>query len=58
MLVVWEELDLRAAARVVGLSPGAAVVRLHRARRRLRTALEIDDRRANRREALTMEVER
>lgn len=38
-LVVWEQLDLRSAAAVVGCSPGAAAVRLHRARRRLRPLL-------------------
>lgn len=38
-LVVWEELDLRTAAAVAGCTPGAAAVRLHRARRRLRPFL-------------------
>jgi RNA polymerase sigma-70 factor (ECF subfamily) len=38
-LVVWEQLDLRTAAGVAGCSPGAAAVRLHRARRRLRPHL-------------------
>jgi len=38
-LVVWEQLDLRTAAAVAGCSPGAAAVRLHRARRRLRPFL-------------------
>jgi RNA polymerase sigma factor (sigma-70 family) len=38
-LVVWEQLDLRTAAAVAGCSPGAAAVRLHRARRRLRPHL-------------------
>jgi len=35
LLTEWEELDIRAAALVVGCSTGAARVRLHRARRRL-----------------------
>ena len=39
-LVVWEQLDLRSAAEVSGCTPGAAAVRLHRARRRLRPFLE------------------
>lgn len=34
-LVAWEDLDLRAAAQVVGCSAGTFAVRLHRARRRL-----------------------
>jgi RNA polymerase sigma-70 factor (ECF subfamily) len=38
-LVVLEQLDLRTAAAVAGCSPGAAAVRLHRARRRLRPFL-------------------
>lgn len=39
LLVVWEQLDVRTAAGVVGCSAGAAEVRLHRARRRLRGVL-------------------
>ncbi|MEZ0493272.1 RNA polymerase sigma factor [Kineococcus sp. TBRC 1896] len=38
-LVVLEDLTLTEAATVLGLSPGAAKTRLHRARTRLRTAL-------------------
>jgi RNA polymerase sigma-70 factor (ECF subfamily) len=38
-----EELDLAAVARIEGCSPGAAKVRLHRARQRLRQILEVDD---------------
>ena len=40
MLTVWEQLDVRTAATVVGCSTTAAHVRLHRARRRLRVLLE------------------
>jgi RNA polymerase sigma-70 factor (ECF subfamily) len=39
-LVTWHGLDVRAAAQVVGCSPPAFTVRLHRARRRLAAALE------------------
>ena len=39
MLVAWERLDLRGAASALGISYGAAKVRLHRARRRLRESL-------------------
>lgn len=42
LLVSWEQLDVRTAAGVVGCSPAAAAVRLHRARRRLRRALHTD----------------
>ncbi len=38
-LVYWEQLDTRTAAKVIGSNPGAAAVRLHRARRRLREVL-------------------
>jgi RNA polymerase sigma-70 factor (ECF subfamily) len=38
-LIVWDELDHRAAARVLGCSPNAVAVRLHRARARLRDEL-------------------
>jgi RNA polymerase sigma-70 factor (ECF subfamily) len=39
-LVAWEELGVAAAATVVGCTPGAFAVRLHRARRRLVRAVE------------------
>jgi RNA polymerase sigma-70 factor (ECF subfamily) len=39
LLIAWEGLAPREAAAVVGVSPAAVYVRLHRARRRLRTAL-------------------
>lgn len=40
LLVSWEGLSPSEAARVIGISPLAARSRLHRARRRLRTAVE------------------
>src|SRR6185312_13805865 len=40
MLTVWDGLGHRDAARVAGCSVGAFAVRLHRARRRLRTELD------------------
>src|SRR4051794_16832625 len=40
-LIAWEGLTPAQAAAVLGLSPGAARVRLHRARTRLRAALDI-----------------
>jgi RNA polymerase sigma-70 factor (ECF subfamily) len=40
MLVAWDGLDGTRAARALGCSRGAFAVRLHRARRRLATALE------------------
>lgn len=40
LLVEWERLEVRSAALVVGISTGAARVRIHRARRRLATLLE------------------
>jgi RNA polymerase sigma-70 factor (ECF subfamily) len=43
-LVTWHGLDLRAAASVVGCTPPAFAVRLHRARRRLNAALRAADR--------------
>jgi len=43
-LVTWHGLDLRAAASVVGCTPPAFAVRLHRARRRLNAALRATDR--------------
>ena len=39
-LVAWEQLSLRDAARVLGCSPVACRVRLHRAKRRLAAHLE------------------
>lgn len=49
LLVAWDELGNREAAKVVGCSTAAFAVRLHRARRRLARALEIErgDRPAN-----------
>jgi len=38
-----DELDLAAIARIEGCSTGAAKVRLHRARQRLRQILEADN---------------
>jgi RNA polymerase sigma factor (sigma-70 family) len=43
LLVAWEQLDARSAARVAGCTATAAAVRLHRARRRLRQALPPQD---------------
>jgi RNA polymerase sigma-70 factor (ECF subfamily) len=40
VLIGWEQLDQRAAAEVLGCSVAAVKVRLHRARRRLETALQ------------------
>jgi RNA polymerase sigma-70 factor (ECF subfamily) len=37
MLVAWEGLDNEGASRVLGITPQAFAVRLHRARRRLET---------------------
>jgi RNA polymerase sigma factor (sigma-70 family) len=42
MLVAWEGLEPAQLARVLGISRGTANVRLHRARRRLATALAAD----------------
>ena len=39
MLVVWDGLEHRAAAKVMGCTTGALTVRVHRARRRLARAL-------------------
>lgn len=39
MLVAWEGLDVKEAARALGCTAAAAAVRLHRARRRLQRAL-------------------
>ena len=41
-LAIWEELDSKDAAAVLGCTPGAFQVRLHRARNRLRRRLERD----------------
>lgn len=40
MLVAWEGLDNERAARVLGITPQAFAVRLHRARRRLEAKVE------------------
>jgi RNA polymerase sigma-70 factor, ECF subfamily len=40
LLTSWEDLDIRTAASVLGISANAAGVRLHRARRRLAALLE------------------
>jgi RNA polymerase sigma factor (sigma-70 family) len=42
MLIAWEGLEPAQLARVLGISRGTANVRLHRARRRLATALAAD----------------
>ena len=39
MLAAWEELDSRSASRVLGCTPAAYRLRLHRARRKLEAAL-------------------
>jgi RNA polymerase sigma-70 factor (ECF subfamily) len=39
LLVTWEDLPVRMAARAAGCSPAAFAVRLHRARRRLAALL-------------------
>jgi DNA-directed RNA polymerase specialized sigma24 family protein len=38
-LIVWDELDNQAVARILGCSPNTVAVRLHRARARLRAQL-------------------
>jgi RNA polymerase sigma-70 factor, ECF subfamily len=43
MLIAWEELDHRAAAEVMGCSTAAFTVRLHRARRKLASALAVEE---------------
>ncbi|MBB1243146.1 sigma-70 family RNA polymerase sigma factor [Streptomyces durbertensis] len=43
MLVSWDGLEPQTAARVMGCSRGAFLVRLHRARRRLEQAIAEDD---------------
>jgi RNA polymerase sigma-70 factor, ECF subfamily len=40
LLVAWERLDTEQLAEVVGLAKGTVAVRLHRARRRLKRAME------------------
>ncbi|MCL2419690.1 MAG: sigma-70 family RNA polymerase sigma factor [Conexibacteraceae bacterium] len=40
LLIAWDGLDRRQAARVLGISTGQLAVRLHRARRRLQGALD------------------
>lgn len=42
MLVAWDGLEHRVAARVMGCSAGAFTVRVHRARRKLERTLEAD----------------
>jgi RNA polymerase sigma-70 factor (ECF subfamily) len=42
LLIVWEQLTPTEAAAVVGIPPATARTRLHRARSRMRTALEAD----------------
>ncbi|GGP84249.1 RNA polymerase sigma factor [Streptosporangium pseudovulgare] len=44
LLVCWEGLDLRQAAKIVGCSRPAATMRLHRARKRLQRLLTEDSR--------------
>jgi len=55
LLVSWEELSPREAARVLGISSLAARSRLHRARRRLRTLLEQRESAAGQNPELDME---
>lgn len=55
MLVGWDGLDRREAARVVGCSPVAFAVRLHRARKRFAAALAAQDVRASREVAILEE---
>ena len=43
MLVAWDGLEHRVAASVMGCSPAAFTVRLHRARRKLERALKSED---------------
>jgi RNA polymerase sigma-70 factor (ECF subfamily) len=43
MLIAWEELDHRAAAEVMGCSTTAFTVRVHRARRKLASALTVEE---------------
>jgi RNA polymerase sigma-70 factor (ECF subfamily) len=46
VLVEYEDLDLATVAEIVGAEVGAVKVRLHRARRKLRAALEVHAKRA------------
>jgi RNA polymerase sigma factor (sigma-70 family) len=55
LLVSWEGLSPSEAAKVIGVSPLAARTRLHRARRRLRAAVEEADRPAIRNSELDRE---
>jgi RNA polymerase sigma-70 factor (ECF subfamily) len=43
ILIAWDGLNPAQAAAVLGIEPGAARVRLHRARKRLRAAMSDDD---------------
>jgi RNA polymerase sigma-70 factor (ECF subfamily) len=43
VLIAWDGLNPAQAAAVLGIEPGAARVRLHRARKRLRAAMSDDD---------------
>jgi RNA polymerase sigma-70 factor (ECF subfamily) len=43
VLIAWDGLSPAQAAAVLGVEPGAARVRLHRARKRLRAAMSDDD---------------
>jgi RNA polymerase sigma-70 factor (ECF subfamily) len=45
LLVAWERLSSEQLAEMLGLSRGTVAVRLHRARRRLRRALAIEEQR-------------
>jgi RNA polymerase sigma-70 factor (ECF subfamily) len=55
MLVGWDGLGRREAAQVVGCSPVAFAVRLHRARKRFAAALTAEDVRASREVAILEE---
>jgi RNA polymerase sigma factor (sigma-70 family) len=55
LLVSWEELSPSEAAQVIGTSPLAARSRLHRARRRLRAAVEEGEKPAARKSELDVE---
>ena len=43
LLIAWEQLTPTEAAAVVGIPPGTARTRLHRARARMRSALDVQD---------------
>ena len=47
LLVAWERLSNEQLAEMLGLSRGTVAVRLHRARRRLRRALAIEEQRTS-----------